>query len=160
MLCIRSLVQFLTLCSFIFLVFPSTYQYVPSKYQVQTKYILVHTCIFLVFPSTYQYVPSKYQVQTKYILVHTCESFEIASTNKYILSVSYTENYRDLQQNYRDVQGNYSTRDFELECSISAPVRSSVHRNGTYPTLKTFPLFLNYRSFEGVEAPEGCENVA
>ena len=74
--------------------------------------------------------------------------------------ISYTESYRDLQQSYRDVQESYRTRDFELECSISAPVRSSVHRNGTYPTLKTFPCFFNYRSFEGVEAPEGCENVA
>ncbi len=49
---------------------------------------------------------------------------------------------------------------FELECSMSAPVRSSVHRNGTYPTLKTFLRFFIYRSFEGVEAPEGCKNVA
>ncbi len=75
-------------------------------------------------------------------------------------NISYTESYRDLQQSYQDVQESYQTRDFELECSISAPVQSSVHRNGTYPTLKTFPLFFNYRSFEGVEAPEGCENVA
>jgi hypothetical protein len=70
--------------------------------------------------------------------------------------VSYTENYRDLQQNYRDVQESYLTRDFELECFISAPVRSSVYWNGTYPTLKTFPRFFIYQSFEGVEAPEGC----
>jgi hypothetical protein len=76
------------------------------------------------------------------------------------LPISYTESFRDLQQSYRDVQQSFRTRDFELECSISAPVRSSVHRNGTYPTLKTFPHFFNYRSFEGVEAPEGCENVA
>ncbi len=64
-----------------------------------------------------------------------------------------TESYLDLQQSYR-------IRNFELECFISAPVRSSVHRNGTYPILKPFPRFFNYRSFEGVEAPEGCENVA
>ncbi len=51
--------------------------------------------------------------------------------------ISYTESYRDLQQSYRDVQQSYRTRNFELECSISAPVRSSVHRNGTHPTLKT-----------------------
>ncbi len=38
---------------------------------------------------------------------------------------------------------------------MSAPVRSSEHRNGTYPTLKTFLRFFNYQSFEGVEAPEG-----
>jgi hypothetical protein len=74
--------------------------------------------------------------------------------------ISYTESYRDLQQSYRDVQESYRTRDFELECCIAAPVRSSVHRNGTYHTLKTFLRFFNYRSFEGVEAPEGCENVA
>ncbi len=74
--------------------------------------------------------------------------------------ISYTESYQDLQQSDRDVQESYRTRDFELECSISAPVRSTIHRNGTYPTLKTFPCFFNYRSFEGVEAPEGCENVA
>jgi hypothetical protein len=74
--------------------------------------------------------------------------------------ISYTEKYRDLQQKYRDVQEKYLTRNFVLECSISSPVRSIVHRNGTYPTLKTFLCFLNNRSFEGVEAPEGCENVA
>ncbi len=76
--------------------------------------------------------------------------------------ISYTEKYRDLQLKYRDVQQKYRTRDFVLECSISSPVRSSVHRIGTsgYPTLKTFLCFLNYRSLEGVEAPEGCENVA
>ncbi len=68
-----------------------------------------------------------------------------------------TEIYK---KSYRDLQKSYRTRDFQLECSISAPVRSSVHRNGTYPTLKTFLRFLKYRSFEGVEAPEGCENVA
>jgi hypothetical protein len=28
----------------------------------------------------------------------------------------------------------------------------------SYP--KTFLCFFNYRNFEGVEAPEGCENVA
>jgi hypothetical protein len=78
----------------------------------------------------------------------------------YVQNISYTEKYRDLQQKYRDVQEKYRTRDFELECSRSAPVRSCVHRIGTYPTLKTFPCFFNYRSFEGVEAPEGCENVA
>ena len=74
--------------------------------------------------------------------------------------ISYTESYRDLPQSYRIVQESFRTRDFELECSISSPVRSSVHRNGTYPTLKTFLRFFIYRSFEGVEAPEGCENVA
>ncbi len=68
--------------------------------------------------------------------------------------------YRDLQQSYRSIQESYRTRKFELECSISAPVRSSVHWNGTYPTLKTFLRFFNYRSFKGVEAPEGCKNVA
>ncbi len=75
-------------------------------------------------------------------------------------AISYTEKYRDLQQKYRDVQEKYRTRDFVLECSRSAPVRSCVYRIGTYPTLKTFPRFFNYRSFEGVEAPERCENVA
>ncbi len=47
--------------------------------------------------------------------------------------------------------------------SDSAPVRSSVHRNGTYPNnpiLKSFLGFFNYRRFKGVEALEGCENVA
>ncbi len=67
----------------------------------------------------------------------------------YMLNVSYTKTYRDLQQNYRDVQENYQTRDFVLECSISAPVRSSVHRNGTYPTLKTFPRFFKLSEFRG-----------
>ncbi len=64
---------------------------------------------------------------------------------------------RDLQQSNRTIQESYRTRKFELECSISesAPVPSSVHWNGTYPTLKTFLRFFDYRSFEGVEAPEG-----
>ncbi len=74
--------------------------------------------------------------------------------------VSYTESYRDVQESYLAIQLCYRTRKFELECSISAPVRSSVHWNGTYPTLKTFLPFLNYRTFEGVDAPEGCKNVA
>jgi hypothetical protein len=43
---------------------------------------------------------------------------------------------------------------------MSAPVGSSVHRNGTYPNLKTLLRFFNYQSFEGVDAPEGCKNVA
>ncbi len=64
-------------------------------------------------------------------------------------NISYTENVRDLQQKIRDVQQNVRTRDFELECSISAPVRSSVHRNGTYPTLKTFLRFFNLSEFRG-----------
>jgi hypothetical protein len=71
-------------------------------------------------------------------------------------SISYTESYRDLQESYQAIQLCYRTRKFELEYSISAPVRSSVHRNRTYPTLKTFLRFLSYRSFEGVEAPKGC----
>ncbi len=62
-------------------------------------------------------------------------------------TISYTESYRDLQESYRDLQQSYLTRNFELECSISAPIRSSIHRNGTYPILKTFPRFFNYRSF-------------
>jgi hypothetical protein len=74
--------------------------------------------------------------------------------------VSYTESYRDLQESYQTVQQSYRTRKFGLACSISAPVRSSIHQNGTYPTLKNFLLFFNDRSFKGVEAPEGCKNVA
>jgi hypothetical protein len=61
--------------------------------------------------------------------------------------VSCTESYRDLQESYLAIQLRYRTRKFELECSMSAPVRSSVHRNGTYPTLKPFLRFLNYQSF-------------
>jgi hypothetical protein len=75
-------------------------------------------------------------------------------------NVFYTESYRDLQESYRSIPECYRTRKFELEWPISAPVRSSVHRNGIYPTLETFLRFFNYRSFEDVEAQEGCENVA
>ncbi len=53
-------------------------------------------------------------------------------------AISYTENYRNLQQSYQTIQLIYLTRKFELEDSMSTPVRRSVHRNGTYPTLKTF----------------------
>jgi hypothetical protein len=76
--------------------------------------------------------------------------------------ISYTESFRNLQQSHRTIQIQVTcrTRKFELDFSMSAPVQSSVHRNGTYPTLKTFLCFFNYQSFEGVEAPEGCENVA
>ncbi len=71
-------------------------------------------------------------------------------------TISYTESYRNLQKNYQTVQQSYRTRKFELECSMSAPFQSRVHRNRTYPTLKTFLHFYNYRSFEGVDALEGC----
>ncbi len=71
--------------------------------------------------------------------------------------ISYTESYRDLQQSYLAIQESYRTRKFELECSISAPVGSSKHRNWTYPTLKKFLRFFNYRSFEGVEAPKAAK---
>ncbi len=73
--------------------------------------------------------------------------------------VSYTESYLDLQQSYLSVQQSYRTRKFELECSISAPVQSTVHRMG-HTTLKMFLRLFNYRSFEGIEAPEGCESAA
>ncbi len=58
------------------------------------------------------------------------------------ITISYTESYWNLQQSYPTIQLCCRTRKFELECSISAPVRSSIHRNGTYPTLKTFLRFL------------------
>ncbi len=45
--------------------------------------------------------------------------------------VSYTENYRDLQQNYRDVQESYRTRDFE----VLSLLRSEVAYIGTEPIL-------------------------
>ncbi len=59
-----------------------------------------------------------------------------------IMNVSYTESYQDFQESYWAIHLCYRTRKFELECSISAPVRSSVHRNGTYPSLKTFFVVL------------------
>jgi hypothetical protein len=74
--------------------------------------------------------------------------------------ISYPESYGNLQQSYQTIQLCYRTRKFELECSMSALVRSRVHRNGTYPTLKTSLRLFKYRSFEGVEAQEGCKNVA
>jgi hypothetical protein len=64
------------------------------------------------------------------------------------------------KESYWSIQESYRTGKFELECSMSALVRSSVHWNGIYPTLKTFLRFFIYRSFEGVEAQEGCKNVA
>jgi hypothetical protein len=79
---------------------------------------------------------------------------------KPLLQVSCTESYLDLQQNYLDLQQSYQTQKFKLEWSISAPVQSTVHWNGTHPTLKKFLCFINYQSFEGEGAPEGCENVA
>jgi hypothetical protein len=45
------------------------------------------------------------------------------------------------QQSYKTILLDYRTRKFELEYSISAQVRSSIHWNGTYPTLKTFLRF-------------------
>ncbi len=77
-----------------------------------------------------------------------------------LLLISHTESYRNLQQSYQTIQLSYRTRKFHLEWSLFAPVRSSVHWNGTYPNLKTFLCFFNYRRFRGAEAPEGCENVA
>ncbi len=56
--------------------------------------------------------------------------------------VSYTESYRNLQQSYQTLQQIYRTWKFKLECSMSALVWSSIHWNWTYPTLKTFLLFL------------------
>jgi hypothetical protein len=64
-------------------------------------------------------------------------------------SISYTESYRDLQQSYRATQLCYRTRKFKLEYSMSAPVRSSVHWNGTYPTLKTSLRFFELSEFRG-----------
>ncbi len=63
--------------------------------------------------------------------------------------ISYTESYRDLQESYQAIQLCYRFRKFKLEYSMSAPVRSSVHRNGTYPTLKTFLRFFKLLEFQG-----------
>ncbi len=59
----------------------------------------------------------------------------------HLVNISYTESYRNLQQSYRTVQLCYRNRKFKLEYSMSAPVRSSIHWNGTYPTPKTFYRF-------------------
>ena len=70
---------------------------------------------FFVFPCMYQYMPSTYQVQQEYILVHTCKCFGIPSTNKYVLSdqrcadldVPSTklkcQNPQDCDMNYKEV---------------------------------------------------------
>ncbi len=54
--------------------------------------------------------------------------------------ISYTESYRDLQQSYRDLQQGYRTRNFELECSISAP-RSVA----SVPCQRSGSTFLDYK---------------
>ncbi len=41
------------------------------------------------------------------------------------------------------VTKRYRTRKFHLDCSMTPPIRGSVHRNGTYPTLKTFLRVFN-----------------
>ena len=76
------------------------------------------------------------------------------------LTISYTVFFRTFTGFLPNIQVFFRTRRFPLDCSMSYPIRSSVHRNGTYPILKTFLQYLRYRRFEGVEAPEGCENVA
>ncbi len=37
-------------------------------------------------------------------------------------AISYTENYRNLQQSYQTIQLSYRTRKFELEYPMSAPI--------------------------------------
>jgi hypothetical protein len=41
---------------------------------------------FFVLSCMYQYIQSTYQVQSRFVSVHTCKSFSIHSTNKYVLS--------------------------------------------------------------------------
>ena len=46
---------------------------------------VMHIRIF-VFPCMYQYVPSTYQVQLRYVLVHTCKGFGIqVQTSMYLV---------------------------------------------------------------------------
>jgi hypothetical protein len=61
--------------------------------------------------------------------------------------ISYTERCQNLQQSYWTIQLSYRTRKFQLEYSMSAPVRSSVNWNGTHPTLKTFLRFFELSEF-------------
>jgi hypothetical protein len=68
-----------------------------------------------------------------------------------------TEIYNKITEMYKKVT--------ELEISswnVLFLLRSEVAYIGTEPILpsKRSFVFLIYRSFEGVEAPEGCENVA
>jgi hypothetical protein len=60
-----------------------------------------------------------------------------------------TEIYNKVTEIYKKV----------TELEISSWNALSLLRSA-YPILKTFPRFFNNRSFEGVEAPEDCENVA
>ncbi len=58
--------------------------------------------------------------------------------------------YRTLPKfttSYWTIQLSYLTRKFQLEYSMSAPVRSSVHWNGTHPILKTFLRFFELSEF-------------
>ena len=45
------------------------------------------------------------------------------------------------------------------EYSMSSPIRSFIFGQSYVPIIKTFPRFFFNRSFEGVEPPEGPENV-
>ncbi len=159
---------------------PATLWSFPNMGQKRQDLCLGREHQAIMFPSKFCWCSGRCQERWKSFIKHISfsgqEKHEIVSvstgplsgvstgqvmwTTERSYSISYTESFRDLQQSYQDVQQSYRTRDFELECSISAPVRSSVHRNRTYPTPKTFLRFLNYRSFEGVEALEGCETLA
>jgi hypothetical protein len=66
-----------------------------------------------------------------------------------------TEIYKKVTKAYKKV-----TELVNSSWNVLSLLRSEVQYIGTgHPTLKTFLRF-NYQSFEGVEAPEGCENVA
>ncbi len=51
---------------------------------VQIPTFIPYNCF--VFSRMYQYIPSTYKVQSRFVLVHTCKGFSIHSTNKYVLS--------------------------------------------------------------------------
>jgi hypothetical protein len=62
---------------------------------------------------------------------------------------------------YKNTEMYKKNTELEISCwNVLDLLRSEVAYIGSEPTLKTFPHFFNYRSFEGVEAQEGCENVA
>ena len=104
--------------------------------------------------------PSKYGTSSATAVTVPSKSEYESGTERHHHQISYTVFFRTFTGFLPNVQLFFRTRRFPLDCSMSYPIRSSVHRNGTYPILKTFLQYLRYRRFEGVEAPEGCENVA
>ena len=75
-----------------------------------------------------------------------------------VVNTSHTLNYRDFQ---KITESDQKITKLEIHSRLfyacSGPRLRFPERDLSYP--KNVPTFFNYRRFEGVEAPEGCENV-